>query len=133
MSRVFALAVSRVLVVLSVGGAKLSTGDMGGGASTKGCISGMANMRLMRACDGSGKPGGRGKGWSGGCGGGDGWYWLRRAWWSGGTWMVKCVWRLGYGGAAAGAEGGSGGGVEALLGLAAVVVSSKGRHLNSFL
>jgi hypothetical protein len=47
--------------------------------------------------------------------------------------MVKCVWRLGScrGAGAAAAEGG-GGGEEALLGLA-VVVSSKGRHLNSFL
>jgi hypothetical protein len=60
--RVFALAVSKVVVVLSEGGTKLSTGDMGGGASAKGCISGMANMRFMRACDGSGKPGGRGRG-----------------------------------------------------------------------
>lgn len=48
--------------------------------------------------------------------------------------MVKCVGRLGScrgAGAAAAAEG-SGGGEEARLGLA-VVVSSKGRHLNSFL
>lgn len=47
--------------------------------------------------------------------------------------MVKCVGRLGScRGAGAAAAEGSGGGEEALLGLA-VVVSSKGRHLNSFL